>query len=54
MIDREGVGATGPESETGSAGRKPYEEPRLIEYGDVAELTKQVGGPGEGYSIVVL
>ncbi len=30
------------------AGRKPYQEPRVIDYGSIAALTKKPGSRGDG------
>lgn len=34
---------TPPSAETPQAPRKPYETPKLVEYGDIAKLTQTAG-----------
>jgi hypothetical protein len=35
-----------PQATPQSAGKLPYEQPQLVEYGDVRALTQSVGGHG--------
>jgi hypothetical protein len=38
---------TSEQDSTGAPARKPYAEPRLVRYGDVAHLTRTGGPPGK-------